>query len=229
MTLCVAWIRQANDTEELVFATDSTLTGGEKWDQGIKLFEMPRKDCLLSFAGSTLRAYPLILNLVSSITVEKHLDSPSTHIEEVLKHIAELFTDLIRKIVSEVAGEDIHTLRSDARFIFGGWDWERGLFRVWKLFYSKEVEGFLFEEITDDDSKTRFYTFEIMEMDLPDTLNLADDGIYGVHLDFVRECYPDGEVSDTISERDRHRIKDILKKVAYAQFMDREQQKTGEE
>jgi hypothetical protein len=30
MTLCVAWIRQANDTEELVFATDSTLTGGER-------------------------------------------------------------------------------------------------------------------------------------------------------------------------------------------------------
>ena len=102
MTLCVAWIRQANSTEELVFATDSTLTGGEKWDHGIKLFELPRKDCLLSFAGSTARAYPLILNLVSSITFDKHLDTPSTNIEEVLKHIAELFTDLIRKIVKEI-------------------------------------------------------------------------------------------------------------------------------
>ena len=34
MTLCAAWIRQVNDTEELVFATDSTLTGGERWDHG---------------------------------------------------------------------------------------------------------------------------------------------------------------------------------------------------
>jgi len=75
MTLCVAWIRQANNTEELVFATDSTLTGGEKWDHGVKLFELPRKDCLLSFAGSTARAYPLILNLVSSISFDKQLDS----------------------------------------------------------------------------------------------------------------------------------------------------------
>jgi hypothetical protein len=326
MTLCVAWIRQANSTEELVFATDSTLTGGEKWDHGIKLFELPRKNCLLSFAGSTARAYPLILNLVSSITIDKHLDSPSTNIEEVLKHIAELFTDLIRRIVKEIVSEDIHELRSGARFVFGGWDWQRGLFRVWELFYSKEVEGFLFKEITDDDTKTRFYTFvgdaqqddfieqtkrrfqqllidedkldskldmeplkllreialdrsirevggslqiakvykssrteffgitwpssesppyfqgrkynqvtkppvrylnpetfEIMDMDLPGRINLDDEGIFGFHIDFVRECYPDGEVSNTISERDRHRIKNILKEVAYAQFLQRQQ------
>ena len=81
--------------------------------------------------------------------------------------------------------------------------------------------------------KEAFYlnpdTFEIMEMDLPDTLNPDDEGIYGVHLDFVRECYPGGEVSDTISERDRYRIKNILKEVAYAQFMDCQQQETREE
>lgn len=327
MTLCVAWIRQANNTEELVFVTDSTLTGGEKWDHGIKLFELPRKDCLLSFAGSTARAYPLILNLISSITFDKHLDSPSTNIEEVLKHIAELFTDLIQKIVKEIETEDIHELRSGAHFIFGGWDWQRGLFRVWELFYSKDVEGFLFNEVTDDDSKTRFYTFvgdaqqddfigqikkrfqqllidedkldskldmeplkllreialdgnirevggslqiakvykssrteffgitwpssnsepyfqgrkynqvskppvrylnpdtfEIMEMDLPDKIDFDDEAVYGVHIDFVRECYPDGEINDAISERDRHRIKNILKEVAYSQFMERQQE-----
>ena len=32
MTLCVAWIRQADDNEELAFATDSCLTGGEIFD-----------------------------------------------------------------------------------------------------------------------------------------------------------------------------------------------------
>ena len=331
MTLCVAWIRQANDTEELVFATDSTLTGGEKWDHGIKLFELPRKDCLLGFAGSTARAYPLVLNLVSSITFDRYLDSPSANIEEVLKHIAELFTELIQKIVKEIDSADIHDLRSEADFLFGGWDWRQGLFRAWKLFYSKEVGSFLFNEVTDDDSKTRFYTFlgdakqddfiestktrfqqllinedkldskldmeplkllreialdanirevggslqiakvyksgrteffgitwpssnsppcfqgreynqvtkppvrylnpdtfEIMEMDLPDKISFSDEAVYGLHLDFVRECYPNGEVSTTISERDRFRIKQILKEVAYTQFMERQQQEIGE-
>lgn len=327
MTLCVAWIREANDTEELVFATDSTLTGGERWDHGIKLFELPRKDCLLSFAGSTQRAYTLILNLISSVSFDEHLNSPATKIEEVLKHIADIFTDLIQKIVKEIVSDDIHELRSGAQFIFGGWDWQRGLFRVWELFYSTEVEGFLFNEVTDDDTKTRFYTFigetqkddfiqqtkkrfhqllieedkldskldmeplellreialdptirevggslqiakvykssrteffgitwpssasppyfqgrqynqvtkppvrylnpdtfEIMEMDLPDTISLDDEALYGTHIEFVRECYPNGELNEAISERDRHRIKNILKEVAYTQFMQRQQE-----
>ena len=331
MTLCVAWIRQVHDTEELVFATDSTLTGGEKWDHGVKLFELPRKDCLLSFAGSTARAYPLILNLVSSITFDKHLNSPGTHIEEVLKHISELFTDLIQKIVKEVDSDDIHKLRGEARFLFGGWDWRRGLFRVWELFYAKEVEGFLFKEITDDDTKTRFYTFigdaqqddfseqtkkrfqkllidedkldskldmeplkllreialdatirevggslqiakvykssrteffgiawpssdspphfqgrkyhptnrppvrylnpdtfEIMEMDLPEKIPQDDEEMYGVHIEFVRECYPDGKVNENMSERERHRIKSVLKNVAYTRFMKQQEVEEGQ-
>jgi hypothetical protein len=162
MTLCTAHIRQVNDTEELVFATDSCLTGGEKWKHGIKLFELPRKDCLLCFAGSTFRAYPLVLNMVSSIHLDNYLQSPSATLEEVLEFLSEQFTELVSKIISEIAGEDIHTLRGGAKFLFGGWDWQKGTngeFRVWKLHYSEDIEGFIFDELTNDISKTRFYTF----------------------------------------------------------------------
>jgi len=159
MTLCTAWIRQSANTEELVFATDSTLTGGEKWDKGIKLFELPRKDCLLCFAGSTFRAYPLILNLISSIKFNAYLRKPETDILEVLNYISDLFTNLIKSIVSEIEGEDIHELRSGAKFLFGGWCWQSSSFRIWNLCYSSDAEGFLFNELTSDETKTRFYTF----------------------------------------------------------------------
>lgn len=159
MTLCTAYIRQANDTEELVFATDSCLTGGEKWKHGIKLFELPRKDCLLCFAGSTIRAYPLVLNLVSSIHLDNYLQSPAAKLDEVLVFLSDLFTELVKKIISEIPGENIHDLRGGAKFLFGGWDWEKGSFRVWKLHYSAEVEGFIFDELNGDASKKRFYTF----------------------------------------------------------------------
>lgn len=159
MTLCAAWIRQLNNVEELVFATDSALTGGEKWDNGIKLFELPRKDCLLCFTGSTGRAYPLILNLVSAIRFNKRLESPATGIAEILYYVSELFTSLIKTIVSEVQGEDIHTLRAEARFLFGGWCWQTNRFRIWKLYYAKDAEGFLFEELTNDENKTSFCAF----------------------------------------------------------------------
>ncbi|ANI89792.1 hypothetical protein A9P82_11130 [Arachidicoccus ginsenosidimutans] len=161
MTLCVAYIRQAHETEELVFATDSCLTGGEKWKHGIKLFRVPKKNCLLCFAGSTARAYPLVLNLVSSIHLDKYLQSPESSLQDVLEYLSSLFTDLITKIISEIPEEDIHELRSGVQFLFGGWDWgngRSGTFRVWKLYYSKDIEGFIFDELTNN-GKKRFYTF----------------------------------------------------------------------
>jgi hypothetical protein len=161
MTLCVAYIRQVDQAEELVFATDSCLTGGEKWKHGIKLFRIPKRDCLLCFAGSSLRAYPLVLNLISSIHLDKYLQSPEASLQDVLQYLSSLFTDLITKIISEIPGEDIHELRSGVQFLFGGWDWSAGpsgAFIVWKLYYSKEVEGFIFDELTNN-GKKRFYTF----------------------------------------------------------------------
>lgn len=144
MTLCIAWIRQKGETEELVFATDSCLTGGEKWNTGIKLFELPRKDCLLCFAGSTFRAYPLILNLVASIKFDKRLSSQQTDVKEILDYLTELFSDLCADIKEGVG--DIHELRAEAEFLFGGWSWKLQKFCIWKLRYSKDAGGFIFED-----------------------------------------------------------------------------------
>ena len=65
-------------------------------------------------------------------------------------------------------------------------------------------------------------------MDLPDNINFDNEKIYGFHIDFVRECYPDGELSSTITERGRHKIKHILKEVAYSQFMEKQQENAGD-
>jgi hypothetical protein len=159
MTLCAAWIRQINNVEELVFATDSSLTGGEKWNQGVKLFELPRPDCLICFAGETSRVYPLILNLISSIKLNRRLQSSRTDIEEVLSYLVSLFTSLVSTIVNEIPSLDIHDLRSGAKFLFGGWSWLESRFRFWQLYYSKDAEGFVFKECSDESNKNRIYTF----------------------------------------------------------------------
>jgi hypothetical protein len=158
MSLCVAWIREAGGSPELMFVTDSTLTRGEKWDHGIKLFEIPQANCLLSFVGSTQRAYTLVLNLMSSIVSDELIDSTTT-IEDILEHIVALFTVLVREIVSEIPGEDIHQLRSDAKFLFGGWDWDKGFFRVWKITYSRELEEMVYEELAPDRGTRNFVEY----------------------------------------------------------------------
>ncbi len=158
MTLCIAWIREIEENEELVFATDSTLTGGEKWNHGIKLFELPRKDCLICFAGETSRAYPLILNLISTIKHNEKLQNPLLDIQDVLLEIVDIFSELIKLIFEKPTGNAID-IGSEAKFLFGGWSWKENRFRVWNLFYSNDVEAFLYNEETEKEIKSRVCVF----------------------------------------------------------------------
>jgi len=145
MTLCIAWIRETSESEELVFATDSALTGGEKWNHGVKLFELPRKDCLLCFAGETYRAYPLILNLISTIKHDEKLQNPRLDVKDVLYGIVDTFTELVNSIFNMPTGDNLQ-IGSEAKFLFGGWSWQEGRFMLWRLYYSAETKAFLFQE-----------------------------------------------------------------------------------
>lgn len=142
MTLCIAWIREAGDDEELIFATDSTLTGGEKWNHGVKLFELPRTDCLICFAGQTLRAYPLILNLISTLKHNEELNNPALDINEVLKGIVTLFNELVNSIFDYPEGV-AEEIGSEAKFLFGGWSWKENRFKIWRLYFSASFKGFI--------------------------------------------------------------------------------------
>jgi hypothetical protein len=150
VTLCAVWKRKAGNTEELVFATDSRLTGGELWDSGIKLFGFPREDCLLCFCGETRRAYPLILHLVESIRYDKHLLNRHTDLQEVVEHITDLFTELCDELRDPPHGYTLDDLKSGVEFIFGGWCWKKQMLACWKITYSPEANGFIPQALHDD-------------------------------------------------------------------------------
>lgn len=161
MTLCVAWLREVNQDKELVFATDSCLSGGERWHSGVKLFELPRKDCLICFAGDTNRTYPLILNLISSIRFDDHLSSLHTDIAEVLDYLTALFTSLCNSI-SDYSPQKFQDALGDFQFLFGGWSWKDNGFKLWTLEYNHEAEAFVHDETNSDEM---FYTFIGDELD----------------------------------------------------------------
>jgi hypothetical protein len=158
MTLCAAWIREVGDSQELVFVTDSTLTGGEKWNHGVKLFELPRQDCLLCFAGETSRAYPLILNLTAAIKHNERLRNPKLDIADVLYSVADLFTELVKQIRDLPKGGDNADIGSEAKFLFGGWSWRENRFRIWQLQYATDAKAFIFIEATTG-SRSRVCVF----------------------------------------------------------------------
>lgn len=148
MTLCIAWVRQNTENQELIFATDSCLGGGERWESGVKLFELPRKDCLICFSGCTNRTYPLILSLINSLKFDKHASNHTFDVNNLVDYITSLLTDII-KIVKLPRGLNLEdVLRSEPfDFIFGGWSWKENKFKLWKIYYSFDAHGFI--PITD--------------------------------------------------------------------------------
>lgn len=144
MSMCMAWVREKNDgDQELIVATDSIFTGnGESWENGIKLFELPRADCVIAFVGVTVKAYTLILNLISSIKLDERLKNQYTPLLEVVEYVSELFTVLIKNSMDET-GQDIHDLRAEAKFLFSGWCWRENRFRIWEVSYNRATESFL--------------------------------------------------------------------------------------
>jgi len=161
MTLCAAWIRKNGTEEELVMVTDSRLTGGESWDNGVKLFELPRQDCLLCFAGATARAYPLILNLISTIKFDQNLSNTHTDIHEVLDYLVSLFTDLVSEIKD--AAVDLDQLRSEAEFLFGGWSWKDRQFGIWRLYYNPALSSFTHDSRNPNDARVFIFIGDQVE------------------------------------------------------------------
>ena len=169
MTLCAAWIRHGSgdEGEELVFATDSYLSGGESWDTGLKLFDLGRTDCLLCFAGSTLRAYPQILQGLNSSRSDVNWNDPRFDLFDILDSLCKLFTKicLLIDLSGRTGGnnpEEIHNARSEAEFLFGGWSWRSQKYCIWRIYYSRETASFIHEAIHETED---LYVFKFLSLD----------------------------------------------------------------
>jgi hypothetical protein len=67
VTITIAWVRRNKGTAELVLASDSRLRSYGALDQAQKLFPLERGDCCLGFCGDTRIAYPLFIQVSTSI------------------------------------------------------------------------------------------------------------------------------------------------------------------
>jgi hypothetical protein len=137
MTLAAAWLRRVNDNSELVFASDSRLTGGETWDRAQKVFCLPRTDALLCFAGRTFFALPATFQIISALDAYPPSRRRSADIENANGHIVRVLNEMY-------ANRDVPRGMEDpeAEFIFGGWSWRCARFRLWSIRWSAHTEQF---------------------------------------------------------------------------------------
>ncbi|MEA2870781.1 MAG: hypothetical protein QOH67_757 [Hyphomicrobiales bacterium] len=142
MTLSIAWVRRIGPTPELIFASDSRLTGGGNVDHCQKVFSLPREDCCITFAGSTMIAYPFILQLQNIVLEYKKLLDRALDVHDLRGKVLALLNRFIGAH-EEAVQDDFQADLLITSFLFGGWSWKKSRFYIWRLFYDPAAKRYV--------------------------------------------------------------------------------------
>lgn len=143
MTLGMAWVRNLGTIRELVIASDSRLSGGKHWDAGPKILLLPRSDAVISFAGDTNDAYPLMLQVYNAILMHGPALERSMDLPELKGHLIRVINKARSSVTNLPRGHTGPTI-ADASFMLSGYSWRKKRFRVWTLHHQKKPAGFTF-------------------------------------------------------------------------------------
>jgi len=143
MTLSLAWVRRVNETEELVFASDSRLRNGKAWDGCSKIFPLRRGDCALSFAGDTQFAYPMLHQVVNAVDMFSKARNRAMDIGALRGHMVRIFNDMEHWIHDRPRSKAMREI-PDIVFVFGGYSWATADFRIWTIYYKPSASAFTF-------------------------------------------------------------------------------------
>jgi hypothetical protein len=148
MTLGMAWSRNLGSIRELVVASDSRLSGGQFWDANPKIMLLPRSDCVLSFAGKTYDAYPLMLQAANAIETFNKLRTRATDLAALKGHLLRVF-NRSREFISCLPQGQARPDPADATFLLSGYSWRVKQFRIWKLHFDSSIQRYTFRPTHD--------------------------------------------------------------------------------
>lgn len=138
MTVALGWVRKVNNCEELIFASDSRLCGGHRWDECPKIMTMQREDCMLCFAGNTDYSYPMMMQIYYSINELNRIKTRAMDLVDLNGYVLKHINHLSQSVYSMA---DPHE-QSENEFIFGGYSWVGKEFRMWKYSYENSRHCF---------------------------------------------------------------------------------------
>jgi len=141
MTISLAWMRSVNTVKELVVLTDSRLGFGCRWDCCPKLQALPRGDSVVCFAGDTMYAYPIMLQINAAVAQHPRLLSRGMDIEDLKGHLLRILnamTDLVQDLPPGIKNEP------ETTFLLAGWSWRSSNYRVWLLHFDPHIKKFTF-------------------------------------------------------------------------------------
>jgi hypothetical protein len=146
MTIAIAWIRKIRDCDELVFVSDSRLSGdGRVFDGCAKILTLPRPDCAISFGGYTGAAFPMLLQLALAIDSHSPSKRGSLDLVSLRTHMLKVFDSMAGQIQSSEHVSKPQDTNPGATFLFGGYSWIRKRFRLWSISYRPKEKRFAAE------------------------------------------------------------------------------------
>lgn len=126
------------DYEQLVFVSDSRISGGSSFDACPKIILFARSDCAMSFAGYEGHAFPMMLQISLAIEAFPKLKRGAHEISRVKSHVLKVLDAMVPSITTSIVSEREILTRPDADFIFGGYNWRRKAFQMWNLRYGTD-------------------------------------------------------------------------------------------
>ncbi|WP_455836934.1 hypothetical protein [Pseudarthrobacter siccitolerans] len=135
MTLVAVWIRKNATLKELVFASDSRLSGGESWDACPKVVQLPRPATALAMSGDATEAYAFLLQGLNTCGLLDGHQIGRTDIGGFAKDLKEVFQDSRRHVSDLPKGEKAVVPTLDV--VLGGWSWRRLQFEAFSYSYDK--------------------------------------------------------------------------------------------
>ena len=148
MTIAIAWVRRIRDCEELVFASDSRLSGdGRIFDAAPKILTLSRNDCAIAFAGLTQDAFPMMLQLSLAISSHGPARRRSIDMSELRTHALKIFNEMATLVPSDahIKGSPPDDMPA-AQFLFGGYSWIKKDFELWKILFDKSEKRFVSQD-----------------------------------------------------------------------------------
>ena len=128
MTITIAWVRQNKNTSELLVASHSRLRAYGAIDQAQKLFRLERGDCCLGFCGNAQVAYPLFVQVGTTLN---NFVRTRTRAEDITD-----ITDTIGRVLNNLIGSwdlpeaDKADQLTSTRILFSGWSWKHRRFDI---------------------------------------------------------------------------------------------------
>jgi hypothetical protein len=143
MTLTVAWLRWTGDVQELVVASDSRLSGGVAWDSAPKIMPLERGDCALAFAGETMLAYPMMIQIANALRMHRRSLNRALDLAEFKGRVVSIINHMRAQMHTYM--EPRQSLGEEKTYLLlAGYSWRNASFVIWTLHYDSNLDAFTF-------------------------------------------------------------------------------------